>query len=165
MVGLIVLAGSVSNGSLSPLYNNLSLGRFFDKLLPSWILKNVRYQLAGNGTSIMVPSDQVLKLRMSFAAEGIPTSGNIIGNEIFDKDEKLGTSNFMQSMNQMRALEGELARTIMSMNQIKNARVHLVVPKRELFQKDKIDPTASIQLTIAGGSNLLRAKWRRLNIW
>lgn len=153
LVGLIVLASSVSSGSLSPLYNNLSL-EDSSKITSELDSKNVRYQLAGNGTQILVPTDQVLKLRMGFAAEGIPSSGTLIGNEIFDKDEKLGTSNFMQSMNQMRALEGELSRTIMSMNQIKAARVHLVIPKRELFSKDKVDPTASIQLTMSGGSKL-----------
>ncbi len=153
LVGLIVLASSVSSGSLSPLYNNLSL-EDSSKITSELDSKSVHYTLAGNGTQILVPSDQVLKLRMSFAAEGLPTSGTLIGNEIFDKDEKLGTSNFMQSVNQMRALEGELSRTIMSMNQIKSARVHLVIPKRELFQKDKINPTASIQLTMGGGSKL-----------
>ncbi len=153
LVGLIVLATSVSSGSLSPLYTNLSM-EDSNKIVSELDSKGVKYEMAGNGTQILVPTDQALRLRMSFAAEGIPSSGNIIGYEIFDKDEKLGTSNFMQNMNQMRALEGELARTIMSMNQIKSARVHLVVPKRELFQKDKIDPTASIQLTMAGGSKL-----------
>lgn len=153
LVGLIVLASSVSSGSLSPIYTNLSL-EDSNKIASELDSKGVKYELGGNGTTILVPGEQVLKLRMAFAAEGLPTSGSIIGNEIFDKDEKLGTSNFMQNMNQMRALEGELSRTIMSMNQIKGARVHLVVPKRELFQKDKIDPTASIQLTMTGGSKL-----------
>ena len=153
LVGLIVTATSVSNGSLSPIYTNLSL-EDSNKIVTELESKGVRYELAGNGTTVMVPSEQMLKLRLSFAAEGIPSSGSIIGNEIFDKDEKLGTSSFMQNINQMRALEGELSRTIMAMNQIKNARVHLVIPKRELFQKDKIDPTASIQLTITGGSSL-----------
>jgi flagellar M-ring protein FliF len=153
LVGLIVLATNVSSGSMSPLYTNLTL-EDANKITTELDGKGVQYQMAGNGTQILVPAEQALKLRMAFAAEGIPSSGTIIGYEIFDKDEKLGTSNFVQNMNQLRALEGELARTIMSMNQIKNARVHLVVPKNELFRKDKVEVTASITVTMGGSEKL-----------
>ncbi len=153
LVGLVILATSASTGSLSPLYTNLSL-EDANKITTELDSKNVKYSITGSGTQILVPTEHVLKLRMSFAAEGIPSSGTVIGYEIFDKGEKLGTSNFVQGMNQLRALEGELSRTIMSMQSIKNARVHLVVPKNELFRKDRIEPTASIQVTMNGGERL-----------
>ena len=153
MIGLIILATSASSGSMSPLYTNLSM-EDANKITTELDSKSVKYTLAGNGTQILVPTEQALKLRMTFAAEGIPSSASIVGYEIFDKDEKLGTSSFMQNINQIRAMEGEIARTIMSMNKVKAARVHLVMPKKELFQKDKVNPTASIQVTMNGGDKL-----------
>src|SRR5690606_30187616 len=99
---------------------------------------------------IYVPADQVAKLRLSLASEGIPAGGSI-GYELFDRADALGTTNFVQQINQIRALEGELARTIRSIRQVRAARVHLVMPKRELFSNDRAEPTASVVLTIGGG--------------
>jgi len=94
--------------------------------------QNVPYQLRADGSEIMVQQDQVTKLRLSLAGEGIPSGGSI-GYEIFDRADALGTTNFVQQINQIRALEGELARTIRSLRQVKSARVHLVMPQRQLF--------------------------------
>jgi flagellar M-ring protein FliF len=112
--------------------------------------QNVPYQLRADGAEIMVPQDQVTKLRLALAGEGIPSGGSI-GYEIFDRADALGTTNFVQQINQVRALEGELARTIRSLRQVKSARVHLVMPKRELFSKDQAEPTASVVLVLQGG--------------
>jgi flagellar M-ring protein FliF len=112
--------------------------------------QNVPYQLRADGAEIMVPQDQVTKLRLSLAGEGIPSGGSI-GYEIFDRADALGTTNFVQQINQVRALEGELARTIRSLRQVKSARVHLVMPKRELFSRDQSEPTASVVLVLQGG--------------
>jgi flagellar M-ring protein FliF len=112
--------------------------------------QNVPYQLRADGSEILVPQDQVTKLRLSLAGEGIPSGGSI-GYEIFDRADALGTTNFVQQINQIRALEGELARTIRSLRQVKSARVHLVMPKRELFSKDQAEPTASVVLVLQGG--------------
>src|SRR4051812_42978536 len=112
--------------------------------------QNVPYQLKGDGAEILVPQDQVTKLRLSLAGEGIPSGGSI-GYEIFDRADALGTTNFVQQINQVRALEGELARTIRSLRQVKSARVHLVMPKRELFSRDQAEPTASVVLVLQGG--------------
>jgi len=134
------------------LYNDLSTsdsGRIVGKLET---LK-VPYELRGNGTSIMVPSDQVLRLRMSMAQEGLPAGGNI-GYEIFDKSDSLGTSSFVLNINHLRALEGELSRTIGSLAYVRSARVHLALPKRELFQRDQQEPTASVVLQMNGGRRL-----------
>jgi len=111
--------------------------------------QNVPYELRGDGAQIYVPQDQVAKLRVSLASEGIPVGGSV-GYEIFDRPDALGTTNFVQQINQIRALEGELARTIRSIHQVRQARVHLVMPKRELFARDQAEPTASVVLALQG---------------
>jgi len=113
--------------------------------------QNVPYQLKADGAEILVPQDQVTKLRLELAGEGIPSGGSI-GYEIFDRADALGTTNFVQQINQIRALEGELARTIRSLKQVKSARVHLVMPKRELFSRDQAEPTASVVLVLQGST-------------
>jgi flagellar M-ring protein FliF len=112
---------------------------------------NIPYQLKADGTEILVPQDQVTRLRLTMASEGIPSGGSI-GYEIFDRADALGTTNFVQQINQIRALEGELSRTIRSLKQVKSARVHLVMPKRELFSRDKAEPTASVVLVLQGST-------------
>lgn len=107
----------------------------------------VPYEIRGNGTQILVPDDQVPKLRMTLAKDGLP-SGGTLGYEIFDKTDSLGTTSFVQSINQLRALEGELARTIRSLNGVSAARVHLVLPRREVFSRETRDPSASVVLKL-----------------
>ena len=109
----------------------------------------VPYELTGNGTTILVPEDKVLKLRMELAAKGLPAGGTV-GYEIFDNADALGTTSFLQNINHLRALEGELSRTIGSIDGIEAARVHLVLPERELFSRDKRDPSASLVLKVHG---------------
>src|SRR3546814_686889 len=106
----------------------------------------VPFEIKAEGSQIVVPADQVLRLRMAMASEGLPAGGSI-GYEIFDRQDALGTTNFVQQVNHLRALEGELSRTIMAISQIKSARVHLVIPQRELFSRDKLEPTASINVS------------------
>jgi flagellar M-ring protein FliF len=115
----------------------------------------VPYTIKGNGTQIFVPSDQIDRMRMMMAKEGIPQGGSV-GYEIFDRSESLGTSNFVQNINHVRALEGELSRTIASLNNVRKSRVHLVFGKRELFSRDKQEPSASIVLNMQGGTRLSR---------
>lgn len=110
----------------------------------------IDYELQGDGTTILVPQDKALKLRMEMAGEGIPAGGSV-GYEIFDNQDALGATSFLQNVNLIRALEGELARTIRSLDVIDQARVHLVVPKRELFAKENREPTASIVVRPRGG--------------
>ena len=112
----------------------------------------VPYRLGDAGDSIFVPSEEALRLRMSLAEEGLP-GGGTIGYEIFDSADPFGTTEFLSNVNLKRALEGELARTIGSMRQVRSARVHLVQPKRELFQREKTKPSASVflSLRVAGG--------------
>lgn len=115
----------------------------------------IPYQVDANGGLIRVPSDQVGKIRMTIAAEGLPKGGSI-GYEIFDQKEGFGTTSFVQNINHLRALEGELARTISAMDPITNARVHLVLPQRQLFSHSMQTATASIFLKTRNGAILSR---------
>ncbi len=109
----------------------------------------VPYELRDDGNIVLVPKDRVARLRMTFAEGGLPKGGGV-GYEIFDKSEVLGTTSFVQNINNVRALEGELARTIRSLDRVQDARVHLVMPDRPLFSRDKVDATASIVLKVRG---------------
>lgn len=118
---------------------------------------NVPYQLRGDGSQILVPSDQIARLRMTMAEGGLPRGGSI-GYELFDKGESLGTTNFVQNLNHVRALEGELSRSISSLSEVQSARVHLVLPERQLFSRDKQDPTASIIVKVRTGAHLSKGQ-------
>jgi flagellar M-ring protein FliF len=109
----------------------------------------VPYELRNEGGIVLVPKDKVARLRMALAESGLP-KGAGIGYEIFDKSEALGTTSFVQNINNLRALEGELARTIRSLDRVQAARVHLVMPERPLFSRDKVEPSASIVLKVRG---------------
>ncbi|MGI9386057.1 MAG: flagellar basal-body MS-ring/collar protein FliF [Methyloligellaceae bacterium] len=110
---------------------------------------NVAYELKQDGAVILVPKKTVLQLRMKLAESGLPVGGGV-GYEIFDKSEGLGATNFVQNINRLRAVEGELARTIRSINKVIAARVHLVLPKRKLFSRKTAEPSASIVLKVRG---------------
>ncbi len=111
--------------------------------------QGVNFELRNDGSIVMVPKDRVARLRMSLAGEGLPKGGGI-GYEIFDKSDALGTTSFVQNINNLRALEGELARTIRGIDSVVAARVHLVLPERPLFSRDKVEPSASIVLKVHG---------------
>lgn len=115
----------------------------------------VPYDIGRDGSQVFVPSDEVARLRITMAEEGLPTGGSV-GYEIFDRSEGLGTTTFVQNVNHLRALEGELSRTIASIAKVRQARVHLVLPKRELFSRDRQEPTASIVVAMQGNSRLER---------
>lgn len=139
--------------TMSPLFSNVPVDEGA-KVIAALDKESVPYEIRANGTQILVPSDQVDRLRMTLAGQGLPSSGSIVGYEIFDKNDTLGTSNFVLTINQLRALEGELARTIASFDTVDTARVHLVMPKRELFTRDSAIPTASVALKLRGAGGL-----------
>jgi flagellar M-ring protein FliF len=109
----------------------------------------IPYELRNDGAVIMVPKDKVTRLRMKLAEGGLPKGGGV-GYEIFDKSDALGTTSFVQNINHLRALEGELARTIRAIDRIQAARVHLVLPERPLFSRETPEPSASIVLRVRG---------------
>ena len=105
------------------------------------------FEIRNDGASIYVPKDKVTRLRMKLAEGGIPKGGGV-GYEIFDKSDALGSTSFVQNINHLRALEGELARTIRAIDRVQTARVHLVLPERPLFSREKVEPSASIVLRV-----------------
>jgi flagellar M-ring protein FliF len=114
--------------------------------------KKIPFRLSSNGSSILVPKDQVYDVRLSLAAEGLPKGGGI-GFEVFDRTN-LGATDFVQRMNYQRALQGELARTIRQIQEVEQARVHIVMPKESLFVEDQKKPTASIFIKTRGAMSL-----------
>ena len=109
----------------------------------------IPFELRNEGAVIMVPKDKVARLRMKLAEGGLPKGGGV-GYEIFDKSDALGTTSFVQNINHLRALEGELARTIRAIDRIQAARVHLVLPERPLFSRETPEPSASIVVRVRG---------------
>ena len=133
---------------MTPLFTDLS----FDD--SSAIIRDLErqaipYQIRNDGAVILVPKDAVTRLRMKLAESGLPKGGGI-GYEIFDKSDALGATSFVQNINHLRALEGELARTIRSIDRIASARVHLVLPERPLFSRERQEPSASIVVKLRG---------------
>lgn len=111
--------------------------------------QGIQFELRNEGTIIMVPKDKVTRLRMKLAEGGLPKGGGV-GYEVFDKSDALGTTSFVQNINHLRALEGELARTIRAIDRIQAARVHLVLPERPLFSREAPEPSASIVVRVRG---------------
>ena len=107
----------------------------------------VKYDVKDGGT-VLVPADQVTKLRMALAQDNLPAAG--VGYEIFDKSDAFGTTAFVQNINKSRALEGELSRSIQTIEGIESARVHLVIPEKQIFSRDEQQPSASVVLKTRG---------------
>lgn len=145
----VYIASRFSTPDMALLYNDLD-AKDSGKIISKLESMNIPVQARGDGTQIFVPGDQVGKLRMLLAQDGLPAGGNL-GYEIFDKSDGLATSSFVQNINLVRALEGELSRTISSLAPVKGARVHLVLPQREMFSRQKQEPSASIVLQMRSG--------------
>jgi len=138
----------VTNVPMTTLYTDLSL-EDSTAIVKDLERQAIPYTLRNDGSTIMVPQDKVTRLRMKLAEGGMPKGGGI-GYEIFDKTDSLGTTSFVQNINHLRAMEGELSRTIRAIDRIQAARVHLVIPERPLFARDKQEPSASIVLKVRG---------------
>jgi flagellar M-ring protein FliF len=115
----------------------------------------IPHVIAGGGTQILVPEEQVPRVRLQLAREGLPAGGSV-GYELFDRGESLTTTPFQQDINRLRALEGELSRTIRGLAGVRAARVHLVLPHREPFSRERGEAQASVVLTMQGAQRLDR---------
>lgn len=146
----VYLATQLNSTSYSVLYTDLELEdakQIVERLESS----NVKYKLAKNGTEILVPTDVVNKMRVDTAELALASKGSNVGYELFDNTDALGSTNFVQNVNLVRALEGELARSVRSVDNIKSARVHLVLPKREMFSREEQKPSASVVIRTING--------------
>ncbi|MEC7441552.1 MAG: flagellar basal-body MS-ring/collar protein FliF [Pseudomonadota bacterium] len=148
----IFLSSRLSTGGMALLYGDLD-PQDSGQIIQTLQSKNIPYDIKAGGKQIFVPGDQVLQLRVSLAESGLPGGGSV-GYEIFDNNQGIGTTNFVQNINLVRALEGELARTIGAMRNVRGARVHLVMPRRELFSREKQEASASVVLQVQGSSRL-----------
>jgi flagellar M-ring protein FliF len=138
----------VTTPQMTTLFTDLSL-EDSSSIIKDLERQGVPYELRNEGSVIMVPKDKVTRLRMKLAEGGLPKGGGV-GYEIFDKSDALGTTSFVQNINHLRALEGELSRTIASIDRIQAARVHLVLPERPLFSRETPEPSASIVVRVRG---------------
>lgn len=115
--------------------------------------QKIPHEISADGRTLKVASNEVGRARMALASEGLPRGGSV-GYEIFDQKESFGTTSFVQNVNHLRALEGELARTISTLANIASARVHLVLPQRELFSRTETQATASVFIKLRGSAGL-----------
>jgi len=146
--GLGAIMMRAGSGEMAVLYTALDLteaGEIAGRLDQA----SIKYEFRGDGSSIFIPRDKVMDARMLLAADGLPTRGSV-GYEIFDKADGLGTTAFTQNVQRLRALEGELARSIASLSSVRQAKVHLVLPERRLFEREQTPPSASIVVDIPG---------------
>ena len=152
----VFLTTRIAAPSMSLLYADLDL-KDSAQIAQKLDAMSVPYQLRGDGSQILVPGDQVARLRMTMAEQGLPRGGSV-GYELFDKAEGFGTSTAAQNVNQVRALEGELERTIAGLGPVQAARVHLVLPRRDLFARDTPDASASIVVKLRGAERLSKGQ-------
>jgi flagellar M-ring protein FliF len=146
----VYLTARMSTPPMALLYGELQAADS-SRIVAQLETSGVAYELRAGGAQVYVPSDVVDRVRLQMAAEGLPSGGSV-GYEIFDQSETLGTTRFVNDINQLRALEGELARTISSLQRIDAARVHLVLPRREPFSRRTQEPSAAVVLRLRGGS-------------
>ena len=142
------MVGQVNKPGMALLYGGLNTqesGRI-ESFLSS---QNIPHEVRTDGT-VYVAADQVGQARLKVAGEGLVGGG--AGYELFDNQSSFGTSNFVSNLNAKRALEGELARTISTLPAVQGARVHLVLPKQNLFSRETIDPSAAVALNLGARS-------------
>ncbi len=119
----------------------------------------IKYELGGGGSTISVPANKVAEVRIKLAQAGLPKGSATTGLEIFDKTN-FGATDFVQQVNYRRGLEGELARSINTLDGVKASRVHIVIPKEAIFAEDQQKPTASVLLQLQHGAHLSQEQVR-----
>ncbi len=151
IVGAVLVIGWLNTVTFTRLYSDLEASEAGE--VTTWLTDNkIPYNLSDGGRTIEIPSGEVYKTRIALASEGLPRSGTV-GYSIFDQNN-LGMTDFLQNLNFRRALEGELTRTIMQLNEVQIARVHIVMPKERLFKQDQKNATASVVLKLKGNRSL-----------
>ena len=163
-IGLLVgLAASVAIGfavvlwsqqpDYKPLYGSLN-GVDANRVVEALTAADIPYKVEPNSGALLVKADDLGRARMKVASAGVAPTDNNVGFEILDKEQALGTSQFMEATNYRRGLEGELARTVSSLNNVKAARVHLAIPKSSVFVRDDRKPSASVLVELYPGRSL-----------
>nr|WP_243430047.1 flagellar basal-body MS-ring/collar protein FliF [Acetobacter sacchari] len=152
-VGLLGLLGALAlRGSQEPmslLYRDLDLHEAA-QMAEDLDKAHIQHVVSPQGDSIQVPRDQIAAARLLLARDGLPSGGSV-GYEIFDRANSMTTTQFEQNIQETRALEGELERSIRLIRGVRGVRVHLVLPHRELFSTERQAAQASVLLTMGGG--------------
>jgi flagellar M-ring protein FliF len=149
--GVALLVNIAGEPQYAVLYSDLS-PEDSAKIVDELSTGQVPFKLTHAGTTVQVPLERVYDVRLELAAKGMPTSGPI-GFEVFDGNG-LGMTPFQQRVNFRRALEGELARTISRLAPVQSARVHITIPEKAVFQRDKVKPRAAVVLNLLPGQSL-----------
>jgi len=163
-IGLLVgLAASVAIGfavvlwsqqpDYRPLLGSLA-GMDANQVMETLAAADITYTVEPTSGALLVKADDLARARLKLASAGIAPTDSNIGFEILDKDQGLGTSQFMEATRYRRGLEGELGRTISSLNNVKGARVHLAIPKSSVFVRDERKPSASVLVELYPGRSL-----------
>jgi flagellar M-ring protein FliF len=156
VLGLIaVLALRGASTPMAPLFGGELEARDAASVTAALERARVPYRLGAGGSQVLVPVEEVARVRLLLAREGLPSGGGV-GGEIFDRGDSLTTTPFQQDVNRLRALEGELARTIRGLAGVRSARVHLVLPRREAFSRERGEAQASVVLAMQGSGRLDR---------
>jgi flagellar M-ring protein FliF len=159
LAGAIALVAAVLMWARTPdyrvLFANLS-DRDTGSIVQALQQMNVPYKLAESGGAVLVPGSQVHDVRMRLTSQGLPHSGNV-GFELLE-NQKFGITQFQEQVNYQRGLEGELARSIQSLDAVQAARVHLAIPKTSSFLREQQKPTASVLITLNPGHALERTQ-------
>lgn len=145
---LVALTLNIGTQPKALLYSNLDL-KEASSVVQALEQAGIKYEAKGDGSTIMVPRDEVASARLMIASKGLVSSGSI-GYEIFDQGATLGQTDFVQQLNRQRALEGELARTIHSIEGVTSVRVHLNLPRRQLFEEEASPASASVMIGVGG---------------
>ena len=149
----IYLMSRVAAPQMEMLYGDLEMGDS-KAIVEKLSTDKVPFEVRKDGAEIWVPKDRKNELRVRMAEQAMPAVGRVAGYELFDKQDALSTTSFQQNVNYVRALEGELSRTIRAIDRVKVARVHLVLPKREAFAREANEPSASVILKMQGAARL-----------
>lgn len=152
LIFFIFISMRVSTPDYSLLYNDLS-STDSSAIAARLEESEIKYQISEDGSRVTVPDTEVGRARMLLAEAGLPNGGSL-GYEIFDESSGFGTTNEIVNLNKVRALEGELSRTISSLDPVRSARVHLVLPERELFSRQSRTASASVALGLRPGASL-----------
>jgi flagellar M-ring protein FliF len=151
LFAILIIQARVADQQL--LYANLS--ETDASSVVTWLKgQKIPYSLKNGGKNIWVPADKIYETRLDLAANGLPSGGNV-GFEVFD-NQSFALTDYVQKVNYTRALQGELARTISSLEPVESTRVHLAIPEKRLFKAQQRDATASVIVTLVPGRSLDR---------
>jgi flagellar M-ring protein FliF len=151
IVGIVLIVNIASALNYGVLFSNLS-AKDSGLIIEQLKAKKTPYKLSASGSVIQVPENQIAELRIELAAAGLPEGGGV-GFEIFDKTS-ISTTDFVQNINYIRAVEGELARTLSQLREVNSAKVHITMPKRSVFIDEEEEAKASVVLNLRPGARV-----------